>query len=298
MKIKTLSAAPLAAIAIAIAGCAGMEPNPSLEEARNAVQNAAADPLVVESAAPELDRAREALSRADAIYNEDGNGEPERLEHESYLAGRYAQTAMAIADEARASDAIESAEAERNRVLLEIRTEQADARAVEAEAARVAAARNAQGAELALRQANVERQRAAAAQSQARALAEQLQNLEAQRTDRGIVLTLGDVLFDVDEASLKPGAASTITQLAEFLNEYPERSLVIEGHTDNTGPDAYNEDLSERRANALAMALEQRGVTGSRLVTRGLGESQPVASNETAAGRQQNRRVEVVVADE
>lgn len=288
---------PLTAVALAIAGCASTEPNQSLEQARSAVQNASNDPEVVAAAAIELERARDSLAAAESIYREEGNSEKGQLEHESYLAQRYAETAMAIADEARADEQVESAEAERNRVLLEIRTAEAEQRADEAERARMAAAQNARQAEINAREAQLERQRASSAQARAESLAEQLDDLEAKETDRGIVLTLGDVLFDFDEAQLKPGASSTIDQLAEFLNEYPERELVIEGHTDSVGPDQYNEQLSLRRAGAVAMALEQRGVPDGRLETRGIGESSPVANNDTTAGRQQNRRVEVVVTE-
>lgn len=312
MNITGKSALPLTAIAIALAGCAGMEPNQSLEDARAAVRNAGDDPYVVEAASIEYDRARDALQAAESIYNEEGNSEPERLDHQSYLARRYAETAMALADGARAEETIDSAEAERTRVLLEIRTAEAERNEARAEAAQIAAVlnerqaisaqREAEAAQRAAseneREAQAAERRASAAQAQANALAEELSDLQAQQTDRGLVLTLSDVLFDIDESVLKPGADNAITQLAEFLNEYPERALIIEGHTDSTGPDSYNTMLSESRARAVAEALQQRGISRARLEVRGLGESQPVASNETDAGRQQNRRVEVIVTDE
>lgn len=292
----------LTALAVAIAGCASTEPNQSLEQARSAVQSAGNDPEVVAAAAIELDQARDSLAAAEAIYREEGNDEPELLEHETYLARRYAETAIAIADEARADTQIEQAEAERSRVLLEIRTAEAEQREAEAERAELIAAQNARQAELERQRALSAQERAQAAQAQAQSaqaraesLADQLDDLEAQQTDRGLVLTLGDVLFDFDEADLKPGASNTIDQLADFLNEYPERELVIEGHTDSVGPEQYNEQLSLRRASAVAMALEQRGIPDGRLETRGLGEARPVANNDTDAGRQQNRRVEVIV---
>jgi outer membrane protein OmpA-like peptidoglycan-associated protein len=112
-----------------------------------------------------------------------------------------------------------------------------------------------------------------------------------------VVLTLSDVLFDTDEADLKPGAGSAIAQLAELLDEYPDRRLRIEGHTDSRGSDAYNRELSKERAAAIADALTNRGVSRSRLEIVGMGEAYPVATNETAAGRQQNRRVEIVISE-
>jgi outer membrane protein OmpA-like peptidoglycan-associated protein len=277
-------------LAVLAIGCSSTEPNAALEQARNTLQTAEADPVVVEQASIDLDRARSALQTAESIYAEEGNRERARVDHNSYLATRYAETAMARADEARAAENIEGAEAERNRVLLEIRAAEAERNELQAQAALARAERNEQQAEIA-------QIRAASAEARARDLAQQIDELEAEQTDRGMVLTLGDVLFDVDEADLKPGAAPTLDQLADFLKEQPDRSLVIEGHTDSTGPATYNEQLSERRAQAVANALTRRDISPSRLEVHGIGESRPVASNDTSAGRQQNRRVEVIVAN-
>jgi outer membrane protein OmpA-like peptidoglycan-associated protein len=111
------------------------------------------------------------------------------------------------------------------------------------------------------------------------------------------VLTLGDVLFDTGQATLKPGAATTVDRLAQFMRDYPERSVRIEGHTDSAGSDDTNQGLSERRAQAVREALLQRGLEAPRIGAVGYGEARPIADNETAAGRQQNRRVEIVVSD-
>jgi outer membrane protein OmpA-like peptidoglycan-associated protein len=110
------------------------------------------------------------------------------------------------------------------------------------------------------------------------------------------VLTLGDVLFDTDQAQLKAGAARTMDRLAEFMQSYPERRVLIEGHTDTRGSDSYNVDLSRRRAAAVADALVERGIPSERIETIGLGEAYPVASNESTAGMQENRRVEIVLS--
>jgi hypothetical protein len=209
MKSPKLFTLPLSALAIALTGCAGMEPNQALEDARTAVQNASDDAYVVEAASIELDRARDALIAAETIYAEEGNSEPERLEHQSYLARRYAETAMALANGARAEEAIESAESERNRVLLEIRTAEAERNEARADAAQLAAALNQREAISAQRaasqnqrEAEAARRRANEAQARASALAEELRDLEAQQTERGLVLTLSDVLFDFDETDL------------------------------------------------------------------------------------------------
>lgn len=123
----------------------------------------------------------------------------------------------------------------------------------------------------------------------------ELAALKAKQTSRGMVLTVGDVLFDTGQATLKPGAYSDISRLAQFLRENPGRNVQIEGHTDSTGSLTTNMILSERRAQAVADALVAAGITPGRVETRGMGPDYPVATNATAAGRQQNRRVEIVI---
>ena len=126
---------------------------------------------------------------------------------------------------------------------------------------------------------------------------QQLKELNARQTDRGLVLTLGDVLFESGKAKLLPGSKRAIDQLSAFLKEHPKREVLIEGHTDNVGSETYNIDLSLRRAEAVANALEAQGIDARRIHTRGYGEIYPVATNKTAAGRQQNRRVEIVILE-
>ena len=133
---------------------------------------------------------------------------------------------------------------------------------------------------------------------QAERLRKQLADLQARQTERGLVLTLGDVLFDVDRAELKPGAALPLDRLATFLRDNPARRVVLEGHADSAGSSGYNWQLSERRAEAVRVALLARGVPAGSINVQPFGEEYPVASNDTAAGRQQNRRVEVVISDE
>ena len=128
-------------------------------------------------------------------------------------------------------------------------------------------------------------------------LADELKELQAKQTERGIVLTLGDVLFDSGQASLKPGAASTIDRLSNFLASQPDRSLIIEGHTDSMGSDSFNQQLSESRAESVKAALVAKGIPSERIVAVGKGEAAPVAGNDTSAGRQQNRRVEIVISN-
>jgi outer membrane protein OmpA-like peptidoglycan-associated protein len=131
--------------------------------------------------------------------------------------------------------------------------------------------------------------------ARAQSLQQQLAELNAKQTERGMVLTLGDVLFDTGQSTLKAGAQSTIDRLAEFLRSSPESTVVIEGHTDSVGGEDYNMQLSQRRADAVRTELLNRNISGDRVTSAGKGESAPIASNDTDAGRQQNRRVEIII---
>jgi len=129
------------------------------------------------------------------------------------------------------------------------------------------------------------------------ALQAKLAALGAKQTDRGAVITLGDVLFDFNRADLKPGAQQNLYRLVSFLRENTDRELLVEGHTDSVGSDAYNIELSQRRADSVRAFLVQNGVGPERILTSGFGKAYPVASNDTPEGRQQNRRVEVIILD-
>jgi outer membrane protein OmpA-like peptidoglycan-associated protein len=142
-----------------------------------------------------------------------------------------------------------------------------------------------------------ERERAlrAAAERQVQGLQQQLASLQARQSERGIVLTVGDVLFDVGQATIMPDAITEITRLAQFLQENPDRAVRVEGYTDSAGSIETNLVLSQRRAEAVANALVAAGVDPARIVPVGYGPDFPIATNDTAAGRQENRRVEVVI---
>jgi len=194
----------------------------------------------------------------------------------SYIAAQTArlaqQRAAAKADDAR----IAQGTVERDRIQSQARAREANAAVLERNAA--------------VAQAN-------AATVQSAQLQAEVDALKAKQTDRGIVLTLGDVLFDTGRATLNPGAAVKLDRLAAFLNEHPDRRVQIEGFTDSVGGDAYNQDLSERRAEAVKGALTMRGIDPSRIGTEGYGKAYPVASNSDSGGRQLNRRVEVVIGN-
>lgn len=136
-----------------------------------------------------------------------------------------------------------------------------------------------------------------AAHAQNDLLEQQIADLNAKKTDRGLVITLGDVLFASGQATLRSAAYSNLTKLATFLNQHPERTLTIEGHTDSQGSDDYNQSLSQRRADAVRNFLMRNQVASQRLNSIGMGESTPVGDNASDSGRQSNRRVEVIIAD-
>jgi outer membrane protein OmpA-like peptidoglycan-associated protein len=120
-------------------------------------------------------------------------------------------------------------------------------------------------------------------------------NIDARQTERGLVLTLGGVLFDFDSADLTADAQLSVARVAGFLIALSNRNAVVEGHADNTGRADYNLELSKRRAESISAALVESGVEADRLAAEGYGSSFPVASNDTAEGREKNRRVEIVI---
>ncbi len=133
---------------------------------------------------------------------------------------------------------------------------------------------------------------------QTKAKLKELEELNAKQTNRGLVLTLGDVLFESGKANLLPGSKRAIEKLVEFLKDNPERKVLVEGHTDNVGSATYNIDLSLRRAQSVKEALVENGIDEKRITALGYGEMYPVAPNTDAAGRQRNRRVEIVILEE
>jgi outer membrane protein OmpA-like peptidoglycan-associated protein len=152
-------------------------------------------------------------------------------------------------------------------------------------------------ADMARSDADRAKQDADMARQQAEDLQRQIAELNAKATDRGLVVTLGDVLFETGKAELKGGVAANLSKLSAFLTQYPDRTVVIEGHTDSVGSDDYNLSLSQRRANSVQQFLLTQGIAANRLSAIGKGENFPVASNDSSSGRQMNRRVEVIIAN-
>jgi outer membrane protein OmpA-like peptidoglycan-associated protein len=269
--------------AMALSGCAQkVTSNAALDEAKAAYQAAQANPTVIRSASLELKKAEETLTKAEKTFQQ--KGDLAVVEHQAYLSKQHSAIAQEIANQKIAKDAIAQASAERNKVLLEARE-----------------------AEISLAQQQTEAQRAAAekamgdvatAEERAAKLEQEIAELQAVKADRGLIMTLGEVVFDVNKADLKPGGIATVDKLAAFMKEYPNRRVMIEGFTDSTGTPEYNQGLSERRALAVRNVLLDKGIESNRVDIRGYGIEFPVATNATAAGRQMNRRVEIIISDE
>jgi outer membrane protein OmpA-like peptidoglycan-associated protein len=206
-------------------------------------------------------------------------------------AKKQAAVAKEASDKQAAALAEASAKAEQDQALIAARM--AEAEEAKKQAAMAQEAADKQAAALAEAQAKAARNQALIAEQEM-----QLKELQAKKTDRGMVITLGDVLFNVNKADLSAGGINNVKKLADFLNKYPQRKVLIEGHTDSTGSDSYNQALSEKRANAVQAALVDMGISSDRIATRGYGEASPVATNDTAAGRQLNRRVEIILSDD
>ncbi len=316
MYLKTLYILTAAATLLLGACSSTPERIDVLDEAREVVAEVETHPNARQAAGDKLADAREALQNAEHLQA--NNGDYDEIYHEAYMALRHAEIARERIYEANTREQIEDSEAERSRVLLlareaetdraleraEDREREADvartvarARELEAEAARQDAAAHAAAAEQKAYEAELAEQRANAAVAEQERLKLALLEMEAEKTDRGYVLTLGDILLDTDKAVLKPGAQKTMDNIAEFMREYPEHRLLIEGHTDSRGSESYNVTLSESRANAVRLALMDRGIDPDRLEIAAMGERYPLASNDTSAGMQENRRVEVIFSD-
>jgi outer membrane protein OmpA-like peptidoglycan-associated protein len=275
--------------AVLIGGCATTPKTlPEVEQARTDVQTLAREPLAEQIASKELADARKSLEGADLALKE---RRKEDALHYAHLASQQAQTGEARLEEERSKQQVAKGEANRNRVLLESRT-------VEAEQAAATAKAQAAQAEAARQQAEASRQEALAAKAESEDMQRQLAELQAKQTERGMVLTLGDVLFDTAKATLKPGASTVMERVAVFMQKNPDTKVMIEGHTDSRGSDEYNQELSKQRALAVQDALASRGIDRNRVEAVGKGEGFPVASNDDNAGRQQNRRVEIVFSDQ
>jgi len=269
-----------------LTGCAGTPArNAQLDQARSDYAAANNDPQVTRAAPEQLRLASANLSEATALQQQ--KAPQADVDHYARLATTQVVTARQLT-EADASQAyVKQAGSQRSQMMLQASQQQTQ------RAQNQAATAN----------ARVDNADAQAASAGAQADQAQQQNaalltaLNAKQTDRGMVLTLGSVLFDSNDASLNASGERSLDKLGQFLRDNPKRNVRVEGYTDSTGSAAYNRDLSQRRADAVRSALVDGGLDAQRATTKGLGQDFAVASNQTASGRQQNRRVEVVISD-
>jgi outer membrane protein OmpA-like peptidoglycan-associated protein len=273
-------------LALALCACVSTpQPNAALQSAHAAVLAAESDPNVGKYAALDLQAAKQDLAIADdaALHHQET-----AIAHPAYMAAQNARLAQmhaaAMADDAR----VAAGQAERDQILLSSRNREVQNAKMATNEAKMVASE-------ALDQRDKAAQQAALATQESARLQAELDQLKAIPTPRGLVLTLGDVLFDTGRSELNPGAGRKLDQLAQFLAEHKERRVQIDGFTDSVGTDSYNEELSRRRADAVKSALLVRGIDSSRISTQGYGKAFPVANNTDSGGRQLNRRVEVVI---
>lgn len=288
MKNRFLKPAVFAS-AILLAACSSTPTTtPTLDQARADFVSANNNPQVSTYAPMEFRDASVALDRANtAAAKKESLEDIDRL---AYVAKQKIATAQEVARAKAAEANIANASMERNAVRLEARTAEAERAKREAEAAQAAAM-------AAQQQANAAAEQNRALADRAAKLEAMLVELHAKQTERGMVVTIGDVLFATNEANLTPNGTSTLRKLAEVMQQNPERTVLVEGFTDSTGSSSYNQDLSQRRANAVATALAEMGIERQRIATKAYGEAFPVAGNDTAGNRQLNRRVEIVLSN-
>jgi outer membrane protein OmpA-like peptidoglycan-associated protein len=263
------------AVAAVLSACSAAPPrNESLETARTMV------PEVEKSAragvaAADIANARSSLDAANRLAAAKAKSSDVEFEAENALLS--AQIANEKILTAQANDEIAAGAAQRQAILLQARERESQGSAQQAVDAR--------------READASQLRVASLESE-------LADLKVKKTERGLELTLGDVLFDTNQSTLKSGAYGTLDRLAAALREKSGRKVLIEGHTDNVGSDAANQGLSERRAQSVQLALTKRGVARDQITAIGKGENFPVASNDDANGRQANRRVELIFTED
>jgi len=283
------------ALSIALAACSSTpDRSSSLDQARAHYQAAQNDPQVLSLAPNELRRAGESLELAERAFKD--REQRKNVDHLAYMADQRVTIAKATASSQAAQKITQGAAAERDQMLLQQRTAQVDNAKQQLQASEQDNMQMSQELDRADANARIDQQRIEQSDARADALEIQLIALDAKKTDRGMVVTLGDVLFNTGKAQLLPDRSGNMDRLADFFKRYPDRTASIEGYTDSVGTASSNYDLAQRRANAVQAALTDRGVPTDRLSTRSFGPESPTASNETSAGRQLNRRVEIVFA--
>jgi outer membrane protein OmpA-like peptidoglycan-associated protein len=312
---------------VALAACSSApKKDLALEQVRSQLNELKSDEELAGYAPLAISEAERALRQAEAA-----SGDMQRI-HLVYMADRRIQIARAIAQREQLEQEFDRLGRERNELLVKASQVEADRARREAERVRMMSQAAAEDAERAreetlaahqreaesvrsAQQAQEEAQQAKAlaassttaaqlarreadlALEQADTLRRQLENLQLRQTESGVVVTLGDVLFHSGETSLREEALASLVEVVDLLQSEPDKDIRIEGHSDSTGNSVSNLKISEQRANAVLDALVSLGVEASRITATGMGEDFPIASNETEEGREQNRRVDVILLD-
>ena len=270
-----------------------------LEQARAAYNTAKNNENVQVYAPVPLIEAEKAMTLAERAKD------PIDISHLSYLAEKRSLIAVAIAEGKVAENDALLLNRESSEILLmkrereaKIARTRADATAAELEKIRLESEIKTRELDMMKREAEKARLLADAKIRESQQLLKEMSELKARQTERGIVLTIGDVLFATGKADITSGAMRSMDKLAEFLKAQPTRNVVIEGYTDSVGGDNYNLELSEKRAESAKNELVVRGIAVERITTRGFGKRDPVASNDTPEGRKLNRRVEVIILND
>ena len=308
-------------LALSLAACSSApKKDLALEQVRNQLEELKANPELSGYAPLALGEAERALRLV-----ETASGDDTYRNHLLYMADRRIQIARAVAQREQLDAELAGLEAEHSRMLVRASQLEAERARLEAERARMMSAATAEDAERArereaesartavqareeaeqarvlaetsARAADLARQEAELASDQAQSLRRQLENLQLRQTESGVVVTLGDVLFETGQAELREDARSSLVEVVDLLQSEPEKMIRIEGHTDAVGSAAANLDLSQRRAGSVLATLVSLGVDGARVTAVGMGEDFPIASNDTEDGRQRNRRVDVILLD-
>jgi outer membrane protein OmpA-like peptidoglycan-associated protein len=247
--------------------------------------------------AEQLANERAAAAAREAAAQQQADAE-RRQREEADNNRRAAERAKEAADRAAMSAQQERAQADQARIQAEQERARAEAAKADALAQQQAAQSEAARAQQAAQLADQQRQQAEAERTQLRErLRAQLNAiLETRETQRGLIVNINDVLFDFNQYTLKPGAREKLAKVSGILLAYPGLTIQLEGHTDSVGTDEYNMKLSQQRADSVRGYLATQGVPGNTMTATGMGKADPVATNDTAAGRQQNRRVDMVVS--
>lgn len=289
--------ATILASAVMLAACSSMPTTTSsLDQARgdfvaanNNPQVSAYAPLEFKQASDALEAANAAAARRESL---------DQIDRLAYIAKQKIATAQQVASQKAAEADIANAGQQRDRLRLQARTAEADRAKMDAERAKMDAQSAQAQAQDAQRKAMDAEAQTREAQARAAQLEAQMADLQAKKTERGMIITIGDVLFATNQANLTPNGVNTVRKLADVLNQNPNRTVLVEGFTDSTGTAAHNQELSDRRAASVASGLTGMGITRERVAMRGYGEAYPVAGNVAAGARQLNRRVEIVLSNE